>query len=229
MVNVKKIQVFALFFMSSTILITDQMSVMSFPQMSKTVSSNPDTRLSTANASDFVFDINNVAPAVGSGGQIQGIITPEQFPGLALAEASLSFAKIILKPCGLFLPHQHPRGTELLYVQEGNNVSVAFVKASNGDVVTNTISTGMFTVFPQGLVHYQLNLSCNNTAVFLYIFDSSFPGVIFTETSFYSLNNDVTNTTLGGNNTVSNVNMNNLAAPPAALLAQSVCESTCQS
>ncbi|KAK3437067.1 hypothetical protein EUGRSUZ_C01767, partial [Eucalyptus grandis] len=80
----------------------------------------------------------------------------DQLPGLntlGIAMARLDFA-----PYGLNPPHIHPRGTEMLVVMEG------------------TLYVDVF-VFPQGLIHFQLNIGQANALAFAFL-SSQNPGLI---------------------------------------------------
>lgn len=66
------------------------------------------------------------------------------------------------QPCGINLPHVHPRATEILYVTDAapEGVLTAFVEENGGRTITNTITTGNAAFFPQGLAHVQVNMGC---------------------------------------------------------------------
>ena len=63
---------------------------------------------------DFIFDLDGSAPAKGSGGGDVRRASVDQIP--ALAGEGVSFGLFDIEPCGVNLPHIHPRGTELVYV-----------------------------------------------------------------------------------------------------------------
>lgn len=78
-----------------------------------------------------------------------------QFPGLntqGIAWARLDFAY----PGGLNVPHWHQRGTEILSCQEGE-LLVGFVDTNN-KLWSTVLKKGDITVFPRGLMHFQLNV-----------------------------------------------------------------------
>ncbi|GLT88575.1 hypothetical protein SLE2022_065950 [Rubroshorea leprosula] len=129
-------------------------------------------------ANDFFFsgldEPRNTSNAVGS------VVTPvsvEQLLGLNTLGVSL--ARIDFAPYGgLNPPHSHPRGTEILVVQEGT-LYVGFV-SSNQDgnrLFTKVLNKGDVFVFPIGMIHFQLNIG-KTAAVALSALSSQNPGTI---------------------------------------------------
>ncbi|XP_030446186.1 germin-like protein subfamily 1 member 17 [Syzygium oleosum] len=100
----------------------------------------------------------------------------DQFPGLntlGIAMARLDFA-----PYGLNPPHIHPRGTEMLAVVEGT-LLVGFVTSNqlNNTLFSKVLTKGDVFVFPQGLIHFQLNIGQTNALAFAFL-SSQNPGLI---------------------------------------------------
>ncbi|GLT61872.1 hypothetical protein SLA2020_345470 [Shorea laevis] len=129
-------------------------------------------------ANDFFFsgldEPGNTSNAVGS------VVTPvsvEQLLGLNTLGVSL--ARIDFAPYGgLNPPHTHPRGTEILVVQEGT-LYVGFV-SSNQDknrLFTKVLNKGDVFVFPIGMIHFQLNIG-KTPAVAFSAFSTQNPGTI---------------------------------------------------
>ncbi|GLT38501.1 hypothetical protein SLA2020_127470 [Shorea laevis] len=129
-------------------------------------------------ANDFFFsgldEPGKTSNAVGS------VVTPvsvEQLLGLNTLGVSL--ARIDFAPYGgLNPPHTHPRGTEILVVQEGT-LYVGFV-SSNQDknrLFTKVLNKGDVFVFPIGMIHFQLNIG-KTPAVAFSAFSTQNPGTI---------------------------------------------------
>ncbi|GLT61870.1 hypothetical protein SLA2020_345450 [Shorea laevis] len=129
-------------------------------------------------ANDFFFsgldEPGNTSNVVGS------VVTPvsvEQLLGLNTLGVSL--ARIDFAPYGgLNPPHTHPRGTEILVVQEGT-LYVGFV-SSNQDknrLFTKVLNKGDVFVFPIGMIHFQLNIG-KTPAVAFSAFSTQNPGTI---------------------------------------------------
>lgn len=85
--------------------------------------------------------------------------------------------RIDFAPNGLNPPHTHPRATEILTVLEGS-LYVGFV-TSNPDnkLFTKVVNKGDVFVFPEGLIHFQLN-SGHKKAVAIAALSSQNSGVI---------------------------------------------------
>ena len=86
------------------------------------------------------------------------------------------------------MPHVHPRAAELIYVIEGpkGQLQAAFVEENGGRVIVNKLGKGETMLFPEGLIHYQQNLSCERVQ-FLAALSSSDPGVVTITTQFFRL------------------------------------------
>lgn len=70
--------------------------------------------------------------------------------GLGLASALVSFL-----PEGINAPHSHPRASETLWVQYGTLV-VGFIDTTE-KLFLKTLVAGDLFIFPEGLVHFQVN------------------------------------------------------------------------
>mmetsp|Transcript_43977 Transcript_43977/g.171749 ORF Transcript_43977/g.171749 Transcript_43977/m.171749 type:complete len:220 (-) Transcript_43977:53-712(-) len=128
-------------------------------------------------ASDFVFNLKGVSAGfTPAGAKIQGGDV-SKFP--ALDNLGVSNTLFTIKPCGMNLPHYHPRATELIYVIKGHDLTVGFAEENSGrDAVINVVGEGDNAVFPQGLLHYQINLNCEHEVQFLSSLSSHDPGVV---------------------------------------------------
>lgn len=97
----------------------------------------------------------------------------------------ISYTLFSIKPCGINLPHHHPRATELIYIIGGSNLTTGFVEENGGRVVINKgLRSGQSTFFPQGLIHYQQNMGCR-TVHFLSALNSEDPGVVTSANQFF--------------------------------------------
>lgn len=123
-------------------------------------------------AADFSFEglakpglINN------SFGSVAQPANVNQIPGLNTL--GVSMARIDYAPGGLNPPHTHPRGTEIVFVLEGQ-LDVGFITTAN-KLIAKTIKKGEIFVFPKGLVHFQKN-NGDKPASVIAAFNSQFPG-----------------------------------------------------
>jgi len=130
------------------------------------------------NESDFFFDLFNSPPELGNGGGEIRRAFVTQFP--ALEGQGLGYTHFILEPCGVNLPHVHPRATELLFVIDATQLRTILVEENCGQAhcreISSDLKTGQVTFFPQGLIHMEQNLGCEN-ATFISALNSEDPGV----------------------------------------------------
>lgn len=78
----------------------------------------------------------------------------QQFPGLNTQ--GIAWARLDFAPGGLNVPHWHQRATEILSCQQGA-LLVGFVDTNNR-LWSSVLKPGDITVFPRGLMHFQLNV-----------------------------------------------------------------------
>ncbi|KAL2209796.1 spherulin 1a precursor [Sarocladium strictum] len=153
---------------------------------------------SPPDGTNFTFTFINNTVHKNTGGTI-ALGTAANFPALIGTEVAQAIGWV--NPCGLNVPHSHPRANEWLTVVRGKLVGVLVLEAndgSNGDVVgkPDTVSkpepmvnvtmnpfTGM--LFPKGQTHFQFNPTCE-PAVFTAAFDSSDPGRLQVARNFFS-------------------------------------------
>ncbi|KMT02635.1 hypothetical protein BVRB_9g203160 [Beta vulgaris subsp. vulgaris] len=88
------------------------------------------------------------------------LVSAVQLPGLNTL--GISLARIDFAPYGgLNAPHTHPRATEILTVIEGT-LYVGFVTSNQADggnkFFAKVLNKGDVFVFPQGLIHFQINI-----------------------------------------------------------------------
>ena len=101
----------------------------------------------------------------------------------ALIGHGVAMAVAFINPCGINLPHTHPRATEIIYVVSGT-FEVGFFQENGARFISNTVTAGEGTIFPQGSIHFQQNLNCTS-ALFVAAFNSADPGVQTVANSFY--------------------------------------------
>ena len=98
-------------------------------------------------AAEFVFDLLNSEPISGPGGSIRPM-SVDEVP--SLAGEGVAYTLFTIEPCGINLPHLHPRATEFIYLIRGDMVRTAFVGENGEGAAVNDLSAGMATFFPQG-------------------------------------------------------------------------------
>ncbi|KAI3858187.1 hypothetical protein MKW92_028032 [Papaver armeniacum] len=127
-------------------------------------------------AEDFFLPRFNKPGVIKS--PVGSVVTQANVAQIAgLNTLGISMARIDYAPKGLNPPHTHPRATEILVVLEGT-LHVGFV-TSNPDnkLFTKVLYKGDVFVFPEGLIHFQVNLE-KTPAVAIAALSSQNPGVI---------------------------------------------------
>lgn len=150
-------------------------------------------------ADNMVYQFVNNSVEAPTGGTIH-LAGVDQFP--ALTGVDLSMVVSFINPCGMNVPHSHPRANEFLVVTQGKLVA-GFVLEDNrngagnvgGEIpnpvgtipmINATLSNYKGILLPKGLTHYQFNPTCE-PAVFTAGFDSSDPGRVQVAQTFLSI------------------------------------------
>ncbi len=124
---------------------------------------------------EFVYHLNEYKPQMnGRGGNIN-LVTQDQWA--VLEDKDVSLIRTQLEPCGLILIHEHPRPSEILYVNKGRHVFVGFVEEDGGRMITNNLRKGDVTLFPETLMHFQQNLGCEDAELISFL-SSEDPGYV---------------------------------------------------
>lgn len=90
-----------------------------------------------------------------------------------LTNSGLSLNLLTLGPCGMFVPHIHPRANEFFLVIEGQ-IDFGFILeatvfgglAAPNPTINGTLAPKQGTLFPLGSTHWQINTSCGNATTF---------------------------------------------------------------
>ena len=135
---------------------------------------------------DFVYNLFGSQPNVVGAGGTGRRAAIEEMP--ALHGLGVSSVRFDILPCGINLPHVHPRGTELFHVLEGKFLT-GFLEENSGRYIEHNLTAGEVTFFPQGLIHFEQNLECRN-ATFLSAFSSEDPGVLQITNRLFDINKE---------------------------------------
>ncbi|XAR67186.1 hypothetical protein NMG60_11013652 [Bertholletia excelsa] len=106
---------------------------------------------------------------------IKAAVTPAfaaQFGGVN--GLGLSMARLDIAVDGVVPMHTHPGASEILFVV-GGTICAGFISSAN-TVYFKTLNKGDIMVFPQGLLHFQINSGKTN-ALAIVSFSSSNPGL----------------------------------------------------
>ncbi|KAK4457932.1 RmlC-like cupin domain-containing protein [Cladorrhinum samala] len=183
----------------------------------------------SANNVSFQF-VNNQGAPPQDGSVIVGSI--DSIPGLIGTNVAAAIG--FIGPCGLNVPHLHPRGNEFLTVVSGTLIGAFLLEEDGmfvGDIpqvaMTLTNYTGM--LFPQGHIHWQFNPTCEQ-AVFSAAFDSNDEGRFqVAQTFFSSMPNDVLTPSLGNPTFLGPAQLDQLREriPPAFVVMVDSCAKAC--
>ena len=137
-----------------------------------------------ATPEDFFFKgLNIPATTTNRLGSGVTVVSPTNLPGLNTL--GISLARLDFAPYGLISPHYHPRATEVFTVLEGT-IYVGFVTSMNGGnkLFTKVLNKGDVFVFPQGLIHFQLNIG-KTCAIGFSGLSSQNPGLVFVSNAVF--------------------------------------------
>lgn len=146
---------------------------------------------------DFALNFDNPATPIPGHGKL----TPQtvtQVPFLAtLPQRGVSQALVTLNACAINQPHVHPRGTEVAYITKGQ-LTFGFMEENGGrQNITFFAEAGQSFVFPQGLMHYAMNLNCE-PAAFIATFPDLDAGTQTIASNFFAFPDYVLKATLNG-------------------------------
>ncbi|KAI9122893.1 hypothetical protein K1719_005782 [Acacia pycnantha] len=144
---------------------------------------------------DFVF--HGLGVSGNTSNIIKAAVTPAfdmQFPGLN--GLGISLARLDLAKDGVIPLHTHPGASEALVVLIGS-ICAGFISSDN-TVFLKNLNKGDSMVFPQGLLHFQINAGKSPAQAIVYfgsanpglqildfaLFKSDFPTPLITATTF---------------------------------------------
>jgi oxalate decarboxylase/phosphoglucose isomerase-like protein (cupin superfamily) len=113
----------------------------------------------------------------------------------ALFDQGASQAILEFEPCGLNMPHVHPRALEFLHVLTGN-LTITFIEENGGRAITQTLGPGSSIYVPQGLLHAEHNLGCT-PASFMNTFTHVNPGTSTMPTALFKFPIETIQTAMG--------------------------------
>lgn len=140
---------------------------------SDTPSGYPCKKATSLTEKDFVY--SGLGVAGNTTNIISAAVTPAfvaQFP--AVNGLGISLARLDLAAAGVIPMHTHPGASEVLVVIQGS-ICAGFISSAN-TVYFKTLFKGDIMVFPQGLLHFQIN-SGDGPALAFVSFSSASPGL----------------------------------------------------
>ncbi|KAJ7779871.1 spherulin-1B precursor [Mycena metata] len=146
-----------------------------------------------------IFDFNNQAPTPTTPGGSILLATVDNFP--ILTGLGISGAVSFVEPCGLNIPHMHPRADELFTVVKGVMYTGWVQENAFSPAVEAELGQYQATVFPKGSMHYQMNPTCE-PAVFVASLNSEDPGRSDLMTNYWQLPEDIIEAGMGAPATI---------------------------
>ncbi|KAK3438727.1 hypothetical protein EUGRSUZ_C03521 [Eucalyptus grandis] len=131
-------------------------------------------KVSAVTVNDFVF--SGLGVAGNTSNLIKAAVTPaliNQFPGLN--GFGISLARLDIAPGGVIPLHTHPGGSEVLLVLQGS-ICAGFISSSVNTIYLKTLNKGDSMIFPQGLLHFQMN-AVKGPGLAIVSFSSPSPGL----------------------------------------------------
>ncbi|CAM6035000.1 unnamed protein product [Sphagnum compactum] len=163
--------------------------------MKEVKAADPDPVVDFPAGSNAPFTLHNVfvngVVTQGSGGT-RAALSTDVFP--ASIGEGITAVRFVLVPCGVNVPHTHPRATELLNVVSGGPLLVGWVDTS-GVLHTDELIAGDVALFPRGLLHFEQNLG-NTNCTFISALNSQNPGVLNAGQALFAVPNPVLATAL---------------------------------
>jgi len=153
-------------------------------------------RVSLLNDTDFVFDFFHPNASAITGTGLDGkIVTAKRDTMPALTDNGIALSVGYLGPCGLNTPHIHPRATEFNFAVNGT-LRTGFIQENDARFIMNTVYPGQAALFPQGAIHFEMNLGCE-PIIFVAAFSFEDPGTTSLANNFLNLPDDIVSATLG--------------------------------
>ncbi|KAJ7561829.1 hypothetical protein O6H91_03G043100 [Diphasiastrum complanatum] len=156
-------------------------------QFSPVMASDPDP-ISDFNGGDppvnfTMRDIFTNGDVTHGPGGIRAALNATIFP--AMMSQGITFVQFKLLPCGINLPHTHPRATEMVTLVSGGPMKSGFVDTA-GVAHVDILYPGDVTVFPRGMLHFEQNVG-TEIAFFISALNSQNPGVLTAAGALFKL------------------------------------------
>ncbi|KAJ4954988.1 hypothetical protein NE237_011771 [Protea cynaroides] len=140
-------------------------------------------KLANVTVDDFVFtglgvpgNTSNIFKAAVT------LAVDAQFPGVN--GLGISMARLDLAIGGVVPLHIHSGASEVIIVEQGT-ILAGFISAAANTVYMKTLNKGDIMVFPQGLLHFEVNTGWNSAIIFA-SFSSANPGLQIVDLALFA-------------------------------------------
>jgi oxalate decarboxylase/phosphoglucose isomerase-like protein (cupin superfamily) len=130
---------------------------------------------------------------------------------------------VYLKPCGMNLPHIHPRASTISYVAKGT-IRCGFWTENTGEFHSFVLNEGQGIAFGPGALHFEQNMGCTD-AVLVAAFNNEDPGTAQITEGIRSLPLDILSATFG--QTQNQINQTRQAFPTTPAQGIDSCYKAC--
>ena len=175
----------------------------------------------------FTFDFANPPPAAVVSSPAGKLVTASGATAPFLTDINAALGLVVIQPCGLILPHLHPRADEFVLVTQGE-VYTQFISETGATLIENQLNTFGSVLLPKGSIHLEYNPTCE-PASFVAAFNSNDPGVSFVAANLFSLEDQLVIAALGGDAVVSGADLESIrhALPQGLATGVAECVSKC--
>ena len=176
---------------------------------------------SGGNAS-FAFDFANPPPTAVVTSPAGKLVSAGGSTAPFLTGVDAAMAIVTIEPCGLILPHIHPRGDEFILNIQGT-IFTEFIAETGAVLVQNKLNKFGSTLFPKGSIHLEYNPTCE-VSTFVAAFNSNDAGISFVSANLFSLEDQLVIASLGGDAVVSGADLASIRkALPAGIALTAFC------
>ncbi|KAF3927996.1 Spherulin-1A [Arthrobotrys entomopaga] len=107
----------------------------------------------------------------------------------------MAMAFITLAPCGILPAHIHPRAANYVVGIKGSTKTF-FFEENGANVITNTLTPGVMTIFPQAALHTMYNEGCTES-ILISALSHPDPGTLTFANSLFELPVDIVGNAFG--------------------------------
>jgi len=142
--------------------------------------------------SDWLYDFTTSPKYTFSPG---GVVNANAATFPATVGYGLTLAMLNLGPCAMLPPHLHPRANNFVVAVSGTT-DTYMIMENGARTVSETLTPGKMTIFPQGSMHTMMNTGCEN-AQLVSALSSDDTGTLNVANAFFSLPSDIIGTVMG--------------------------------
>ena len=144
------------------------------------------------NNDDWLFDFTKQDKYTFTPG---GVVNANAATFPATVGQGMTMAMLNLGPCSMLPPHLHPRATNYVVAVSGTTQTI-MINENGAQTITEILTPGKMTIFPQASVHTMMNMGCEN-AQLVSALNSDDTGTTNLANAFFSLPANFTGPVIG--------------------------------